>query len=357
MNKKDLNNYYDLINKYEIFTNNGLKNFSSKDEEERFFKLIDEMKKNSETIKEDCFKHFLDMANTDEHTIMEAFGFDSRFGDVFISADNIYGRTKGIIDYFKNELDHSFEYFDEDEKEEKDIYDNMLKETIKELKNTKENYIVMGIHPMDGQYHILDTEEELYELISLAKESNDEINETMKKEEFHIVERKNEEHYFRIDLKDNSSCYVAITDDIESIARQDVVSEALNDNLITEGELDGIAEISAIAKTEFECMKSHNRNYPCTTYKDLLNRILGDCNVGINSKEVANKIDENTKNLDQRETINSLEINGTKLYILGLGNDKFYVTKNSNEVFNKAQLLDSIEQVKTREREEEEDEL
>ena len=53
-----------------------------------------------------------------------------------------------------------------------------------ELENTKENYVVMGIHPMDGEYHILDTEEELYELISLAKESEDEINETMEKEEF-----------------------------------------------------------------------------------------------------------------------------------------------------------------------------
>lgn len=233
----------------------------------------------------------------------------------------------------------------------------MLKENIKELKNTKENYIVMGIHPMDGEYHILSTEEELYELISLAKESEDEINETMEKEEFHVVERKDEEHYFRIDLQDNSSCYVAITDDIESIARQDVISEALNDNLITEGELDNIAEISAIAKTEFVCMKSHNRNYPCTTYKDLLNRILGDCNVGINSKEARDKIDENTKEIDRKESITSLEINGTKLYILGLGNEQFYVTKNSNEVFNKAQLLDSIEQSKTRESEEEEDEI
>jgi len=42
---------------------------------------------------------------------------------------------------------------------------------------------------------------------------------------------------------------------------------------------------------------------------------------------------------------------------LGLGNEQFYVTKNSNEVFNKAQLLDSIEQSKTRESEEEEDEI
>ncbi len=171
----------------------------------------------------------------------------------------------------------------------------MMKDSIEVLKNTKENYVVMGIYQMDGEYHILDTEEELYELISLAKEGEDIINETMEKEEFQVVKRKDEEHYFRIDLKDNSSCYIAITDDIESIARQDVISEALNDNFISEGELDNIAEISAIAKTEFECMKNHNRNYPCTTYKDLLNRILGDCNVGVNSKEVADKIDENTK--------------------------------------------------------------
>lgn len=355
MDKKKLNKYYELINNYEMFKGDGLKSFSSKNEEERFLKSIDEMKKNSEKIKEECFKYFLNMANTDEHKIMEVFGLDSRFGDVFIGEDNIYGKAKDIIDYFENELAHSAEYFNEDEKDEKDIYDNMLKENIKELKNTKENYIVMGIHPMDGEYHILSTEEELYELISLAKESEDEINETMEKEEFHVVERKDEEHYFRIDLKDNSSCYVAITDDIESIARQDVVSEALNDNLITEGELDNIAEISAIAKTEFECMKSHNRNYPCTTYKDLLNRILGDCNVGINSKEARDKIDENTKELAKKENITSLEINGTKLYILGLGNEQFYVTKNSNEVFNKAQLLDSIEQEKSRESEEEEE--
>lgn len=355
MNRKILNKYYELINNYEIFTRNGLKNFSSKKEEERFLKLIDEMKKNSETIKEDCFNHFLDMANTDEDKIMEAFRLDSRFGDVFVSEDNIYGKTKDIIDYFKNELAHSSEYFDEDNKEEKEYFGEMINDTIKELENTKENYVVMGIHPMDGEYHILDTEEELYELISLAKESEDEINETMEKEEFHVVKRTEEEHYFRIDLKDNSSCYIAITDDIESIARQDVVSEALNDNLITEGELDNIAEISAIAKTEFECMKNHNRNYPCTTYKDLLNRILGDCNVGINSKEARDKIDENTKNLDTKENISSIEINGIKLYILGLGNEQFYVTKNSNEVFNKAQLLDSIEQERAREIEEEEE--
>lgn len=353
MNKKELDNYYDLINKYEIYERGVL----DKDKDNKLLKLINDMKKNSEKIKEECFKHFIDMANTDEHKIMEAFRFDTRFGDVFISADNIYGKAKDIIDYFENELAHSSEYFNEDEKDEKDIYDNMLKENIKELKNTKENYIVMGIHPMDGEYHILSTEEELYELISLAKESEDEINETMEKEEFHVVERKDEEHYFRIDLQDNSSCYVAITDDIESIARQDVISEALNDNLITEGELDNIAEISAIAKTEFVCMKSHNRNYPCTTYKDLLNRILGDCNVGINSKEARDKIDENTKEIDRKESITSLEINGTKLYIFGLGNEQFYVTKNSNEVFNKAQLLDSIEQSKTRESEEEEDEI
>ena len=328
MNKKELDNYYDLINKCEIYERGVL----DKDKDNKLLKLINDMKKNSEKIKEECFKHFIDMANTDEHKIMEAFRFDTRFGDVFISADNIYGKAKDIIDYFENELAHSSEYFNEDEKDEKDIYDNMLKENIKELKNTKENYIVMGIHPMDGEYHILSTE-------------------------FHVVERKDEEHYFRIDLQDNSSCYVAITDDIESIARQDVISEALNDNLITEGELDNIAEISAIAKTEFVCMKSHNRNYPCTTYKDLLNRILGDCNVGINSKEARDKIDENTKEIDRKESITSLEINGTKLYILGLGNEQFYVTKNSNEVFNKAQLLDSIEQSKTRESEEEEDEI
>lgn len=355
MNKKDLNKYYELINKYELYKKNELKNFNSKDEEERFLKLIDEMKKNSETIKEECFNHFLNMANIDEDKIMKAFRFDSRFGDVFISEDNIYGKAKDIIDYFENEFAHSAEYFNEEDEEEKENFENMLKETIEELKNTKKKYVVMGIQPMDGQFHILDTEEELYELISLAKEAQDEINKTMEKEEFHIVNRKDEEHYFRIDLKDNSSCYVAITDDIESIARQDVISEALNDNLITEGELDNIAEISAIAKTEFECMKSHNRNYPCTTYKDLLNRILGDCNVGINSKEARDKIDENTKNLDKKETINSLEINEIKLYILGLGDEQFYVTRNSNEVFNKAQLLDSIEQEKSKESEEEEE--
>ena len=355
MNKKDLNKYYELINKYKLYKKNELKNFNSKDEEERFLKLIDEMKKNSGNIKEECFKHFLDMANTDEHKIMKAFNLSSRFGDVFVGEDNIYGKVKDLIAYFENELAHSSEYFNEDEKEGKEYFEEMMKDSIEVLKNTKENYVVMGIYQMDGEYHILDTEEELYELISLAKEGEDIINETMEKEEFQVVKRKDEEHYFRIDLKDNSSCYIAITDDIESIARQDVISEALNDNFISEGELDNIAEISAIAKTEFECMKNHNRNYPCTTYKDLLNRILGDCNVGVNSKEVADKIDENTKNLDQRENINSLEINNIKVYILGLGNEQFYVTRNSNEVFNKAQLLESIEEEKSKESEEEEE--
>lgn len=355
MNKMDLNKYYNLINEFEIYKRNEVENYSVNNKGTNFLKLIENMKKNSESIKEKCFKHFLNMANTDEHKIMEVFRLDSRFGDVFISEDNIYGKAKDIIDYFENELAHSSEYFDEDDQEGKEYFEEMIKDSIEVLKNTKENYVVMGIFPMDGEYHILDTEEELYELISLAKESEDEINETMEKEEFHVVERKEEEHYFRIDLKDNSSCYVAITDDIESIARQDVVSEALNDNLITEGELDNIAEISAIAKTEFECMKSHNRNYPCTTYKDLLNRILGDCNVGINSKEVVNKVDENKKNLEQRENINSLEINNTKLYILGLGNEQFYITKNANEAFNKAQLLESIEKEHILENEEEDE--
>ena len=59
--------------------------------------------------------------------------------------------------------------------------------------------------------------------------------------------------------------------------------------------------------------------------------------------------------MDKKETINSLEINEIKLYILGLGDEQFYVTRNSNEVFNKAQLLDSIEQEKSKESEEEEE--
>ena len=91
------------------------------------------MKKNSEKIKEECFKYFLNMANTDEHKIMEVFGLDSRFGDVFIGEDNIYGKTKDIIDYFKNELAHSSEYFDEDNKEEKEYFEEMINDTIKEL--------------------------------------------------------------------------------------------------------------------------------------------------------------------------------------------------------------------------------
>lgn len=355
MKKEDLNKYYELINKYELYTRNELKNFSSKKKEERFLNLIDAMKKNSENIKEECFNHFLNMVNTDEDKILKAFGFYRSFYEVFFNEDNIYGKTKNIIDYFENELTHSSEYFKKENTQAKLEFENMTKETIEELKESQEKYVVMGIHPMDGQFHILDTEEELYELISLAKESEDEINESMEKEEFHVVNKKDEEHYFRIDLKDNSSCYVAITDDIESIARQTVANEALNDNLITEGELDNIAEISAIAKTEFECMKNHNRNYPCTTYKDLLNRILGDCNVGINSKEVKDKIDENTKNLDQRENISSLTINDIKLYILGLGDEQFYVTKNSNEVFNKAQLLETISKEQENENEEEEE--
>lgn len=354
MKEKDLNKYYENIFNYKVYVKNNINSIETNSEEEKLLKIIDRMIKNSENIKEECFNQFLKMANIDEDKIIKVFNFNSRFGDVFISEDTIYGKTKDIIDYFQNELNNSFEIFEDDD-EEKEIYENNIKETIKELENTKEKYVVMVISPIDDEFHILDTDEELYEIISLAKESVDEIKTTTEKEEFRVVARKMEEYYFRIDLKDNSSCYVAITNDIESIARQDVVNEALNDNLITEGELDNIAEISAIAKTEFECMKSHNRNYPCSTFKELVNRILSDCNVGVNSKKAIDELSSNTKNFDKRENITSIKINNIKFYILGLGNEQFYITKNSNEAFNKTQLLEKI--VKEKEQENEEEEL
>lgn len=50
-----------------------------------------------------------------------------------------------------------------------------------------------------------------------------------------------------------------------------------------------------------------------------------------------------------------MEVKDIKLYILGLGDETFYVTKNANEAFNKAQISENIAKEKSEEESEEDE--
>lgn len=356
----EINELYEKIRKYNELRYGNVK--FPDEEEKEINKFMEFLNQNENEIKNQCWEKIIKNKNED---VFRLFSYDEvneyNLDKCYIGEENIIGKRNAIINYFEKQLKEADKIIEDTE--ERQIYKDMINETIEELKNSKEDLLVMQVHPMDSQYHIIDTNDQMYEFISMAGdlEELNEISKEAKEQDDKLAkmlvhdETLNTINYFRIDLKDNSSCYVSLPEDIESIAREDVVNEAISDGVLTEGEQDNIAEISAIAKSEYMCMKNHARNYPCTSYKDLLNRILADCNVGINDRELVNRIDENTEKLDQRNVINSMEVKDIKLYILGLGDETFYVTKNANEAFNKAQISENIAKEKSEEESEEDE--
>lgn len=99
---------------------------------------------------------------TDKEILSKLNEVNSLFGNVIIKDEEIIGRSKDVIDYFKNELDFIDEFYpDPEDDENKEFFKENATETMVALrKNTKPNEpVVLHIHPMSSWYELLDSKQ------------------------------------------------------------------------------------------------------------------------------------------------------------------------------------------------------